>query len=706
MNNKPAYITWNEDGTGQDAAMAGLSRAYASSTQMVSRNHARADSSRYRNVASPNVSVRDEFNRDDYNYFRPGEQMPTSDRDVVAMAMQAYERFPIVKSTIDLMSDFAAKGVDVVHPSPRVQKFGKEWFDKVNGRERSERILSMLYRGGTTVIRRMTGKLPDKTMDVLRNRAVAADVKLTTPYRLPPNEIPLSYVIHDPRLLEVLGGELAPFVGKNAFQYGVRVPKSLAERLKRPKNAAEKALVAAIPTDVLNYALSAERLIPIPTNKAIALHYKKDDSAIWARPPIACLLDDLQMLEKLRMADRSALDGAISHIRVWKLGSLEHRVFPTEFAIQHLADMLSNFTAGGSSDLVWGPELELVETQTDRVSFLGSEKYQQTMSSIYAGLGVPPTLTGTAGEQGFTNNFVSLKVLIERLEYGRMLLQEFWEAELAILQSVFGFRQPFKIVFDIPTLTDDSAEKRLLIELVDRDLVSVELVQERFGADPEIEDVRIRRDARRRREGVLPPKAGPFHSDSRQNNLLEQAFVQQGVVTPSEVGLELELREPGEKTPQELSSENPQPVVDSGPVGLMTGRPPGAVDNSKRKRKRVKPTQAAANLLWADAALETLDDLLGPAFLKARGRTSFREATATEVDEFEKVKFAALCALTPGTTPTRATTKAFLSNPTAVPAHVQSILNKSIALHVKREGREPTMVQTRRLRASAVSLVY
>ena len=46
---------------------------------------------------------------------------------------------------------------------------------------------------------------------------------------------------------------------------------------------------------------------------------------------------------------------------------------------------------------------------------LGSEKYTSVLNSIYAGLGVPPTLTGMATNGGgFTNNFISLKTLVER----------------------------------------------------------------------------------------------------------------------------------------------------------------------------------------------------------------------------------------------------------------------------------------------------
>lgn len=47
-------------------------------------------------------------------------------------------------------------------------------------------------------------------------------------------------------------------------------------------------------------------------------------------------------------------------VRVWKLGSLEHRVIPTEAAVQRLAEMLMKM-GDGDTDLIWGPDLEVVE---------------------------------------------------------------------------------------------------------------------------------------------------------------------------------------------------------------------------------------------------------------------------------------------------------------------------------------------------------
>ena len=77
-------------------------------------------------------------------------------------------------------------------------------------------------------------------------------------------------------------------------------------------------------------------------------------------------------------------------------------------------------------ELVWGPELSYTESNSQVYKFLGSEKYTSVLNSIYAGLGVPPTLTGMANNGGgFTNNFISLKTLVERLQYGRDQLTKF-----------------------------------------------------------------------------------------------------------------------------------------------------------------------------------------------------------------------------------------------------------------------------------------
>src|SRR5690606_31269447 len=136
-------------------------------------------------------------------------------------------------------------------------------------------------------------------------------------------------------------------------------------------------------------------------------------------------------------------------------------IFPTKAAFAKLSEMLENHTGVGTIDIVWGPDLEMEESVTQVHHFLGEDKYKPHLNSIYAGLGIPPTLTGTFGAAGTTNNFISLKTLVQRLEYGRDALRSFWEGELAILQKALGIRFPFKIEFEHMDLGDSESEKAL-----------------------------------------------------------------------------------------------------------------------------------------------------------------------------------------------------------------------------------------------------
>lgn len=47
-------------------------------------------------------------------------------------------------------------------------------------------------------------------------------------------------------------------------------------------------------------------------------------------------------------------------IRVFKIGSLDHRIIPTHEAAQKLGEILEDHTEG-EIDIVWGPDLEIVE---------------------------------------------------------------------------------------------------------------------------------------------------------------------------------------------------------------------------------------------------------------------------------------------------------------------------------------------------------
>ena len=51
----------------------------------------------------------------------------------------------------------------------------------------------------------------------------------------------------------------------------------------------------------------------------------------------------------------------MTKFRVWKLGSLEHKIAPTQQAAQKLADILALASDDGTLDIIWGPDLEIEE---------------------------------------------------------------------------------------------------------------------------------------------------------------------------------------------------------------------------------------------------------------------------------------------------------------------------------------------------------
>jgi hypothetical protein len=369
---------------------------------------------------------------------------------------------------------------------------------------------------------------------------------------------------------------------------------------------------------------------------------------------IYAIMDDIIVLEKLKLADMAALDGAISNIRIFKLGSLEHKIAPTKAATAKLAQILGNNVGGGTMDLVWGPDIELLESNTNVHNFLGEGKYTPHLNSVYAGLGIPPTLTGTYGAAGTTNNFISLKTLTQRLQYGRDLITEFWEKEMAIVQKAMGFKYPAKIEFDRMDLSNEEAEKSLLIQLADRNLVSDELLQKRFGFDPEMEKVRLNREQRERQSNRMIKKSGPWH-DPQIENSLKKIALQSGAATPSQVGLSLDKKKNGEKTVLELR----QSMMTKPPTGLAKdspeslpgqpeqGRPRNSKDTQQRKEKTFKPRTGASLAIWAANAQEKIAEIINPIMLEFYDKKNVRSLSNEQTLELEQIKTKVLFDLKP-----------------------------------------------------------
>jgi len=641
-----AYVTWGDDlASKQEALKASASsldeftlveRAVAAGGRRYSLDFSNLDGQ---------TGSRPGLTKSDYYTFRPQEAPPNQIKAILRRADEVYQRVGLVKNDIDLMGDFASQGIRLVHRNKRIERFYRQWFKKISGKDRSERFLNNIYKSGNIVIDRRTAKISVKVADKLYRALGSADMQLADlpEVSVEKREIPWKYTFIDPACVEVAAGALSSFVSNKTYE--LQLPPSLRRIINSPKTEAEKAVVLGLPEQIIE-AAKAKKPYPLDPNKTLVFHYKKDDWQSWAYPMIYAIMDDITVIEKLKLADMAALDGAISNIRIFKLGSLEHKIAPTRAATAKLASILGNNVGGGTMDLIWGPDIELVESNTNVHNFLGEGKYIPHLNSVYAGLGIPPTLTGTFGAAGTTNNFISLKTLTQRLQYGRDVLIQFWEQEIAIVQKAMGFKYPAKIEFDRMDLSNEDSEKALLIQLADRNVISDELLQTRFGFDPDIERSRLNRESRDRAAERMIPKSGPWH-DPQFENALRKISLQLGIAAPSQVGLELDPKKSGEKnalelkqalTPPKMPPGSTNPSPDKLPKEAGEGRPKLSKDSEKRKDRTFSPRTGASLRLWATAAQEDIGEIINPILLEFFNKKNIRSLSNIENKQLEDLK--------------------------------------------------------------------
>ena len=599
MNQEKSLITWNDsDASSRATAFQQFSEAGESYAGVSKASHYRD----FKDLET-NRSVRPGFTTHDYHAFRPEEKVPHKQKRIIKMCMDAYDKVGIIRNVIDLMGDFTCQGISIVHENKSVEKFYQQWFKKCDGKERSERFANLLYRSGQVISYRSYANItPDVTKYI---KSMGKDITVEVP-EFEKGQIPWRYNYFNPLSIDMKDSQLNLFLGRHRFEIRTH---SVLDNFKDGSIPAH--VIDTLPPELKERIKQGARKVELDPERVSVFYYKKDDWTNWANPLIYAILDDIIMLEKMRLADLSALDGAISNIRLWTLGNLDHKILPNKAAINKLRDILASNVGGGTMELVWGPELSYTESNSQVYKFLGSEKYNSVLNSIYAGLGVPPTLTGMAGNGGgFTNNFISLKTLVERLQYGRDQLTKFWEQECEIVRKAMGFRKSPHIMYDQMSLSDESTEKNLLIQLADRDIISHETVLERFKEVPGVEKMRLRREDKARDSETLPEKAGPFHPPPKPQEMQEE----------------------------EAKLDQIEKTTDSGPSG---GRPLFKKDEEPRKKRVDTPKSkpgVAEFIVWTNETFDKISATLNSAYLAINKKKNMRALTKSQVRELERLK--------------------------------------------------------------------
>ncbi|MDZ4785608.1 MAG: hypothetical protein SGJ02_05970, partial [bacterium] len=359
--------------------------------------------------------------------------------------------------------------------------------------------------------------------------------------------------------------------------------------------------------------------------------------------------------------------------------------------------VLNNITAG-TLDVFWGPELDFKESNTEVHKFLGPEKYQHVMSMIYDGMGIPPSLAGGggSGDSGFTNNFISMKVLIEKLNYLRNKLTDFWTDEAKAVQKAMGFPSPAKLIFDDAILSDENQYQKLLIELYDRDIISLEGIRAEFNLQDDIETARLKKETRQRDKNKIPQKSSPYHQPMWKVNL-ESELVKEGLLDPTIFGIEakkseiLKVKAPPKTPPK------------------SNGRPTGTKDQTKRKAKVVRPRTTAQSVIetqvWAKESIDKISDIITPSYVQSKEKAYARDLTNEEVDDLENIKLGIIIDHLPFSLVTEESILKSCANLIDT-SEIKSVRDSILERFIEKFNRKPTIEDRRIAGAAAYSLLF
>jgi hypothetical protein len=548
----------------------------------------------FRNIDGPSSSF-PELDWGTYTCFRPGESVARTHRHIMTQCHSIYEECGIIANIVDLMTDFTWRGLSVGHPQKSRDKVYKAWAKQVDLPRIAERFCHYAFCLANIPIQRHWGDMTVYRSDGPRQA-----------------KVPVRYNFINPAIMSVKDKQLGAYTGNFEYVIDFRDEMMMSLSTKGVSDEAKTIDLNDKERFILNF-------------------YRKDDWKPFAKPFIYALIKEVSMLNKLDLAERTALDSAVNQIRIFKLGDIDSRLMPEAAAFQKLNDILQSNVGSGAINVLWGPDIELVESSSDFYKFLGYQKYEPTIQKIYQASGIPAQGSSTAH-----SNHLSLNIIMERLEYCRTMLNQFIRGELDIIQQALGDTKPAEIEYANTNFTDENAHRALLIQLADRNLISDELLQSYFHHNSVMENARISEDEKNRDKGKKVRKLGAFTEKDFEKSLQKTAMQLKLVETESLFDkyniddLTYTVEGMGGQ-PNEQNSRK-----EAGMPGQ--GRPKNSKDSEPRKTRTMKPTTNAQTQLWAVDVYNNITEFVKPFVLESTSKASIRELTSDEFKDYEEMR--------------------------------------------------------------------
>jgi hypothetical protein len=307
------------------------------------------------------------------------------------------------------------------------------------------------------------------------------------------------------------------------------------------------------------------------------------------------------------------------------------------------------------------------------MDILGSEKYDQVNRDILIGLGVPEVLVGGQGGN-FSNSFIQLKTMVEKLNFVRGKVTEWLEQEIELVCQAMDIKMLPRVRFNEMNLEDESANRKLIVALLDRGVISVDSVLNIYGEDFILEIERMKQ------EKDIFKKAG-----IKVKSPLDQPPPKPGITG---------------KFPPAAKKQKSK----TGQMGA--GRPPASKDTNVRKTRTAKPRTTAQLTVLALDAIEAIDNYVIPLYMSNANISNARKLTNEQREEVNNIRMTVLASFKPSDSLSEESILNISEKSDQYNKEIVETIQIAISEFISTRGVEPTLSQRKHLEAAAWASVY
>lgn len=349
----------------------------------------------------------------------------------IRLAQIVYYRFGLVRHALDTMAEFTVSGIDFLSNKKASREAMLGWAAGVGLKSFLDQVALEYYRSGNVYIYRFETSVKDsavRDLNKLFGSKISSSVK-----------IPTRYTIIDPNLINFVTCGLL-----DSRLYQIVIPASEVNlTIQHYKNNPDalQGLPEEFRHGIESYMTgkkgsSCDLIISLNPENLICLYRKKQPYETYAVPFLAGTFEDLEFRQELRNMDK-ALSRVVARMLIHVAVGDEKNI-PSPAALSAINDKLSNPST--STYLITDGSVKINQYFPDVAKLLDPTKYQAVQSDIMTALGISPAAYGDAGGS-FSNNFLGIKILIERIIDGRnKILQDFLIPETKRVANLFSIK--------------------------------------------------------------------------------------------------------------------------------------------------------------------------------------------------------------------------------------------------------------------------